>query len=35
MAPCVTALAEAFCILRGVLTKIRTCLQLDDASIGF
>ena len=33
--PCVTALAEAFCILRGVLTKIRMCLQLDDTSIGF
>ena len=30
------SLAEAFCILRGVLkcTKIRTSQQLDDASIG-
>ena len=27
--------AEAFCILRGVLTKIRMCIQLDDANIGF
>ena len=31
----VTALAKAFCILRGVLTKICMCVQLDDASIGF
>ena len=31
----VTALAKAFCILRGVLTKIRMCVQLDDASVGF
>ena len=30
-----TALAEAFCILRGVLRKIRICIQLDDANIGF
>ena len=30
-----TALAEAFCILRGVLTKIRMCLQLDDESKWF
>ena len=30
--PCVTALVEAFCILRGVLTKKRMCVQLDDAS---
>ena len=30
-------LAEAFCILRGVLkcTKIHMSLQLDDASIRF
>ena len=35
MAPCVTALAEAFCILRGILTLIRMCVQLDDASVGF
>ena len=28
-------LAEAFCILRDVLTKIHTWVQLDDASIGF
>ena len=26
--------AEAFCILRGVLTKIHMCIQLDDAIIG-
>ena len=28
-------LVKAFCILRGVLTKIRMCVQLDGASIGF
>ena len=27
-----TGLVEAFCILRGVLTKIRMCVQLEDAS---
>ena len=30
-----TELAEAFCILRGVLTKIHMCSQLDDASLWF
>ena len=30
-----TVLAEAFCIFRGVLTKIRMGVKLDDASIGF
>ena len=33
--PCVTVLVEAFCILRGALTKIRMSVQLDDTSIGF
>ena len=31
---CVTVLAEAFCILRGVLTKICMSVQLDNTSIG-
>ena len=31
----VTELAEAFCILRGILTKIHMCVQLDDAILGF
>ena len=35
MAPCVTALADAFSILRGVFMKIGMCIQLDDASKGF
>ena len=32
--PSVTALVKAFCILRGVFTKIRMYVQLEDASIG-
>ena len=28
-----TGLAKAFCTLRVVLTKIRMCVQLDDASM--
>ena len=35
MAPCVTALGEAFFILTCGLTKIHMCVQLEDASIGF
>ena len=35
MAPCVTVLAKTVCILMGLLTKIRMCVQLDDANIGF
>ena len=37
MPPCVTALADAFCKLRGVptCTQVRMCVQLDCASMWF